>query len=129
MYGAENFGCFEHQNGTNEKRDVYCAGTKDRKEKEGDNTTEITGRLFEEIGEYLRISLEAERQETEDEASGVEGFEKSVDGSQIDGASRATLTTENIRTYTASGGVFNITDTAGFEPLRHGCNFTLHHGG
>lgn len=116
----------ETQNGTVTKRSVYSTGTKDRKTEKSTASAEASGGLFENIGEYFRISEQAERKKTQDETSRLERYEQSKKGVQASGDDCPTFTTENIRTYITKDGLHTVTDTEGSKSHRHYCNGVIY---
>ena len=122
VHGTENFGRSEYQNGTASNGTFYSSRTKDGKAEACKASEGATGELFDNIGEYFRISAQAEQLEAQNEASCLEGFAESFQSVPIEGQYLAALATENIRTYTCENGLEFVTDTKGFEPHRPYCN-------
>ncbi len=128
VYGLEGVGRLEYKDGTASERAFHGGGRKDREEKIYQATRKTEGGLFEAIGQYFRLSSQAEQMEAQNAASCLEGHEECVDTFQVDGASVATFSTENVCTLTSEDGLDFVADTKSAEPFRRGYHSHLFNG-
>lgn len=117
--GFKGVGRSETQNGTATKRSVHGTGTKDGKTEKSSASAEASRGLFESIGEYFRISEQAERKKTQNEASCVERYEQGEKSFQASGNDCPAFLKENIRTYITKDGLHTVTDTEGSKSHRY----------